>query len=1185
MRIAHGSRSVVVTVAAAAAAVALALPSVALAATSPHQVQARVLAAPRLPLGARVVGVTPSSEHVQVSMVLQPRSASALATFARDVSEVHASTFRHYLARGAFASRFGPTSAAIASVESFARSHGLKVGALSSNHLVLSVTGTAGAFASAFSTRFAQVRLPSGLVGRSTVTPVRLPASVSSSIFTVIGLDSLLRASSSAMRPNHLRRPGSKGLGRDFPTVRPHGAPGAPSACSDASGATELGFGGITDDQVANAYGADGLYTAGDLGAGQTVAIFELEPFLRSDIAAFDECYFGADHTSNITTMNVDHGPGAGPGSGESALDIEDVSALAPSAKIDVYQGPNNSYGSLDAYNAIVADDTAKVVTSSWGFCETDQLNLSPGATAAENLIFEQAAAQGQTVFNATGDSGDDACAYQSAFPTNPVLTVGDPASQPYVVGVGGTTAVSVSQPPAEQVWNDGAFGGASTGGISSVWEQPPWMGAKANALSSASPCHAPAGEVCRTTPDVAAFADEYTGITIVYDGQWGTIGGTSSSSPIWAAMLALINASSTCTGSSSTAHGVGFAAPLLYFVASNPTDYASGFNDVTLGNNDVFGLEHGQYPARVGYDLATGLGSPQLTPAPDVLGPGLATSLCDAAQGATTARVTSISPTSGTALGGTHFTITGTGFFHASASDVSAVDLGTSPAATFNVVSNTEITGTTSTASTPSTVSKLNAVANRSGGVLVSVTTTDGDVAIGPNYHYVVETGGKSVPTVVQVGPTGGPSGGGNTVSIYGTGFTGATKVTFGGEPAKSFKVLSDVQIAAVAPKLTSATCFHEAHSTLGLCQTQIQVTGPGGKSPTVAAKKPYTGFFDTNELGEITVSKKCGCEAYPSITEYDYVKVALITKLVGQNGKSIVGDPNGQSFVELDGVGINVLTLDWVDFGPASQASSIDFELFSLNPTGTQLQLGSLADPSPGPTGNSVQVSMYTLAGSSNSKPFTYASVPVVTSLSTGVLPSAGGTTLTITGGGLSKVDEIAFSPFNLSDPPVTISANFTVHSATEITLPSPSMVPTAYEVFVCDEYSCGSGDPSTPVTSTVDVIFPGATAVTSAAADPGGAQPVTGPTAGGTTFEVQGTNFGSLSDLQVFVVNELGEEVLATGVTAGPAATDPGATESIVATSPASLGGDAEACAIVLVGDDGTSAETATALFDYS
>ncbi|HUD69758.1 MAG TPA: protease pro-enzyme activation domain-containing protein [Acidimicrobiales bacterium] len=1186
MRTQRGVRPLIISVVAATSLLAVALPSAAFAARGPAGPQARVIVAPQLPAGAHVIGSTPSSQRLEASVFLLPRSVSALAAFAAQVSNVHSPLFRHYLRRGEFAARFGPTSTSLRSVESFVHAAGLHVDSLSSNHLVLSISGTVRQFSGAFSTTFTNVRLASGALGR-TNSAVRLPGLIAPSVAAVIGLNDLLRPHTSLERHNMLRRPTIRGIGHRFSTVPGHGAPGAPSACPAAVGTTQLGFGGITDDQVSNAYGVDGLYTAGDLGQGQTVAIYELEPFSTSDIAAFDTCYFGSSHTSQIRAVNVDGGPGTGTGSGESALDIENVSAIAPSAKILVYQAPNTEAGSIDAYNRIVSDDLAQSASSSWGFCEADALTYSPGSLAAENMIFEQAAAQGQTVFNSSGDGGNDSCSYQNGFPTAPVETEDDPASQPYVVGVGGTTAVSVAQPPQEQVWNDGANGGGGGGGISRLWEQPAWMPASANALSSKTPCNAPAGEVCRTVPDVTGFADEYTGITVYIGGGWTTIGGTSSSSPFWAAMLAEINASSTCQASASTERGVGFASPLLYQVASNPTDYASGFNDITTGNNDIYNTTGGTFKAGVGYDLASGLGSPELTAAPHVVGPGLAASLCAAALGTTTAKVSSIAPASGSASGGTPFVITGSGFKPGGTSDVAQVTFGTSPAATFVVASGTKITGTTSTETTPTTNSTLNGVTNHTGGVLVSVTTTNKEVAVGPTFHFVVQHAGSTVPLVLQVGPTGGPGKGGNTVEIDGSGFTGATKVTFGGVSA-TFKVHSDVLISAVAPKWRASQCLKASNTgKLGLCQTQVQVTGHGGASKIEAAKKPYAGYFNFSNLGVLLVPPGCGCEGYPTISEYDYATSYSLSRVTNPNGKPILGDPNGGNEVVFDGAGLNVLTLDWVNFGAAGSASSTDFELLQISAKGTSLSFFSFGDQNPTVTGNKIPVSFETVAGASNTKQFSFAAIQDVTSLSTDVLPSAGGTAFVINGGGflgVNKATEVIFSGNGFATPPVSVlPANFKVVSGTEITLTSPSMVPGSYTVLVCGQYTCGAGAPNTPVTSTVDVIFPGTTAVTSAEAF-GGASP-SGPTSGGSNFVIQGANFGPLADLTVYLVNGLGETFAAATPSAGPSATDPGATQSIVVTSPAALGGYPGVMALVVVGDNGTSAETPTALFTYT
>jgi hypothetical protein len=231
------------------------------------------------------------------------------------------------------------------------------------------------------------------------------------------------------------------------------------------------------------------------------------------------------------------------------------------------------------------------VVTTSWGTCEP----ISSSLTNQENVLFEAAAAQGQTILAASGDNGS-ACNAKT-------LAVQDPASQPYVTGVGGTTINALGPPPSETAWS------GSGGGISGSWAMPSYQSNAAKSLNvigpdaSGSPCGAVAGEYCREVPDVSADADVNSGYEVYLNGNWSSSGGTSLAAPLWAAFIALTNASSTCKGTD-----VGFANPALYLAAVN---FPTAFNDVTQGNTDVSGTNGGLYPAGTGYDMATGLGTP----------------------------------------------------------------------------------------------------------------------------------------------------------------------------------------------------------------------------------------------------------------------------------------------------------------------------------------------------------------------------------------------------------------------------------------------------------------------------------------------------------------------------------------------------------------------------------------------
>ena len=1156
------------------------LPVASSAGTARAQPRPLALEAARIPRGALVTGLTAPSKQLTASVYLRPRDPAALATFVASVTDPHSARFGAYLAPGMFAARFGPTTATIARVTGVLRRAGLDVGAPTGNGLRLPVVGRAGAFERAFSTRIEDVRLAGGAPGRAT-TALELPAAVAPDVAAVVGLDHLVAARDAMVRhPLARARPRANGLPAPLPVTS---APGAPSACEAARVATELGFGGITDDEVAHAYGVDGLYAQGDLGQGQTIAIFELEPFVPSDLTRFDSCYFGADHSSRVSVVEVDGGAGAGPGSGEAALDVEDVSAIAPDAQIRVYEAPNTTSGFVDTYNQIVADDAARVVSTSWGLCEADELRYAPGVLAAESYLFEEAAAQGQTIFAASGDAGNDACAYHDSVPSSPVLSVLDPASQPYVVGVGGTTAVTVTQPPIETVWNDQLSSGASGGGISKIWHQPPWMPRAADRQSSRGPCAAPVGTVCRTVPDVSAFADELTGITIYFQGSWDTIGGTSSAAPLWAAMLADVNASAACRGSPATSQGVGFAAPLLYRVAADPATYASGFNDVTVGNNDDYRVTGTTYSARPGYDLATGLGTPELTPAPGATGPGLADSLCAAAQEGGALQVAGISPQSGSSLGGTRVTITGHGFMAGGVPDVRDVSIGTSPVARFAVLSDTRITAVTSAASTPTSSVLVDRLMRHGGAALVSVTGASGAVATGPSFHYVVRTHGRDIPTVVAVGPTGGSGRGGTVVHVYGSGFSRATRVTFGGVRA-GFRVLSDSALLAIAPRWRRSMCApFSVRGAQGLCQTEVRVLAPGGASPVVPELRPYAGIIRLNHLSLFIVPVGCRCEAYPTETEFDYTTQLSLERVTGLGRRPVVGIPTGGDLLVLHGGGFNVLTLEWVAMGPASLDTSQDYQLLRVSRSGSVIFLLSVADLAPSPLGNSVPVSVVTISGNTDVRGFRYLPTVSVSSLSTSVLPQHGGVALGIRGGGFQGADQVDFEPF-LPIAPVQMFSGFTVRSSHLIVIRTPHLAPSAYAIYVCNTYSCGTGSFYGRTTSTLDVIAPSHVGVTSTETKDGASYPA-GPVAGGTVFEIQGTNFGPLADLEVITENVIGEtSTTTTGIVEGPKPTDPGATQTVLVTAPPAPGGMPGSCDVLLRGKHGTSSPIPDASFVY-
>ncbi|WP_328545751.1 IPT/TIG domain-containing protein [Streptomyces platensis] len=363
----------------------------------------------------------------------------------------------------------------------------------------------------------------------------------------------------------------------------------------------------------------------------------------------------------------------------------------------------------------------------------------------------------------------------------------------------------------------------------------------------------------------------------------------------------------------------------------------------------------------------------------------------------AATPAVISVSPTSGSTAGGTPVTVTGTAFTGAT-----AVRFGATPAPSFTVSSDTQLTATTP----PGT---------GTGTVQVTVTTPIGISNQFVTYTYVT----TPAPVLSSVSPTSGPAAGGTTVTLTGTGFTGATAVQFGTTSA-SFIVNSATQITATAPA--------------GSGTVQVTVTGPGGTSNG----QPFT---------------------------YTTAPVPALTSLTPTSGPTA-----GGTTVTLTGTGFTGATA--VRFGTTSAS-------FTVN---SATQITATAPAGSG----TVQVTVTGPGGTSNGQPFTYttAPVPALTSLTPTSGPTTGGTTVTLTGTGLATVGAVRFG--------ATPAASFTVVSDTHITAVAPA----------------GTG------TVQVTVTTPGGTSngisyTYSAAPTLSGVTPNQGPTSGGNTVTLTGTN----------------------------------------------------------------------------
>jgi len=336
--------------------------------------------------------------------------------------------------------------------------------------------------------------------------------------------------------------------------------------------ATSPSEAGMVPEVIKKLYGFNPIYQSGFTGRGQHIAVAGYDSYYKNDVAQyfilmrirpapiFDQVVFnGKTHYNDLSAL-------------ETALDMEFAGMIAPGATLHYFgSSQNNDAGEVQLFTAILDDDRAKIVNYSWGECEK---HISKQHHENMTKIFARAVAQGVNILAASGDSG--ARCY-----TDKKIDADWPGANPYVVAVGGTSALVRHKQLAENAWD------GSGGGFSKVYSRPSWQASL------------PATYTGRAFPDVAFDADPYTGEPVWgrYPGnhlQWLQMGGTSMAAPQWCGFLALVN---EARGSKP----LGFINPILYGISA--VDYPTLFRDILKGNNQG-------YNAGPGWDPTTGWGS-----------------------------------------------------------------------------------------------------------------------------------------------------------------------------------------------------------------------------------------------------------------------------------------------------------------------------------------------------------------------------------------------------------------------------------------------------------------------------------------------------------------------------------------------------------------------------------------------
>lgn len=534
--------------------------------------------------------------------------------------------YHRWLTPAEFAARFGVADADIAATESWLQSHGFTLDNLSRNHDRITFSGTATEIQQAFGAELHHYRSEDSAEPELHFAPastLSLPPALAPLTAAVLHL--------SDFRPK--------------PSIRP--LPNYTTA------ATQSHF--LAPGDIASMYDLYPLIGKSDTGSGQSLAIVG-QTFVKtgggSAVSNFQTAVTGG---AGITPVIV---PNSGfeaiiPGDlGESELDLEYSSTLAKSANIFfVYTGSNSNYNVFDALAYAITEDIAPVVSISYGGCEPV---MSTSDLQQANALFQEAAAQGQTLIASSGDTGPTACAAYSAgsgvtTTQQQSLAVSFPASSPYFTAVGGTqmapgtfasgasnywdgppgngldTVNSLISYVPEVVWNEdsSSFGlAASGGGASSIFPRPAWQtgvpGIPAGAfrllpdIALQSSVFSPGYVFCTDDPYiVGSLTDCSSGSLKASNGNYVLSGGTSFAAPIFAAFVTDLNQYVQTTT------GLGNINPVLYRLAAQPSIYSSAFHDITsgttacaIGDGTCAAPGTSGYAAGVGYDQATGLGS-----------------------------------------------------------------------------------------------------------------------------------------------------------------------------------------------------------------------------------------------------------------------------------------------------------------------------------------------------------------------------------------------------------------------------------------------------------------------------------------------------------------------------------------------------------------------------------------------